>query len=56
MRVYVEYSAPVLVEVDLEDESVLAVRVDDEQVDGPKAAISWKGALSRRAPHHGPSQ
>ncbi len=45
MRVYVEYSAPVLVEVDLEDESVLAVRVDDEQVDGPKAATSSEGAI-----------
>ncbi len=43
MRVYVEYSVPVLVEVDLDDESVLAVRADDEQVDGPKAAISLEG-------------
>ena len=44
MRVYVEYRVPVLVEVDLDNESILAVRVDDEQVDRPKAATSSEGA------------
>ncbi len=44
MRVYVEYSVPVLVEVDLDDDqAVLAVMVDDEQVVGPTTVIALEG-------------
>ena len=43
MRVYVEYSVPVLVEVDLDDEAVVSVRVDDEQVEEPMAVTPLEG-------------
>lgn len=43
MRVYVEYSVPVLVEVDLDDQAVVAVRVDDEQVVGPTTVTTLEG-------------
>ncbi len=35
VHVYVEYKVPVLVEVDLDREAIVAVYVDDEQVEGP---------------------
>lgn len=50
MRVHVEYSVPVLVEVDLDDETVVAVTVDDEQVEGPTTVIALEGgSVSARA-------
>ena len=50
MRVYVEYSVPVFVEVDFSDQAVVAVRVDDEQVEGPTTVIALEGgSLSARA-------
>jgi hypothetical protein len=39
VRVYVEYQVPVLVEVDLDEGEVVAVCVEDEQVDGPRGVI-----------------
>lgn len=40
MRVYVQYSVPVLVEVDLDDNEIVAVLVEDEQVEGPTDVIA----------------
>lgn len=47
MRVYVEYQVAVLVEVDLDEDEVVGVRVDDEQVEGPIGVIAVEpGGLS----------
>ena len=43
MRAFVEYNVPVLVEIDLDEEAVVAVRVDDEHVDGPRAVMDSDG-------------
>lgn len=54
MRAYVEYRVPVLVEVDLDEDAVIAVTVDDEQVEGPTTVFGADGtslpaAIARRA-------
>jgi aspartyl aminopeptidase len=50
MRVHVEYSVPVLVEVDLDDETVVAVTVDDEEVEGSTTVVGLEGgSVSARA-------
>lgn len=49
MRVYVEYQVPVLVEVDLDEEQVVAVVVDDEQVAGLSGVIALAYGLSPAA-------
>ncbi len=46
MRVYVEYLVPLLVEVDLDEDAVVAVVVDDEQVEGPGGVIAVTLGLS----------
>ena len=43
MRAYVQYNVPVLVEIDLDEEAVVAVRVDDEHVDGQRAVMDSDG-------------
>jgi hypothetical protein len=43
MRAYVEYNVPVLVEIDLDGDAVVAVRVDDEQVHGPTTVMAFGG-------------
>lgn len=40
MPIYVEYKVRVLVEVDLDDDTIVGVYVDDEQVDGPFAILA----------------
>lgn len=46
MLVYVEYQVPVFVEVDLDRNAVVAVVVDDEQVEGPTGVIAGMPGLS----------
>lgn len=43
MRAYVEFNVPVLVEIDLDEDVVVAVRVDDEHVDGPTTVVNSDG-------------
>lgn len=43
MRALVEYNVQVLVEIDLDEEVIVGVRVDDERVDGPTAATDRAG-------------
>ena len=45
MRAYVEYNVPVLVEIDLDGDAVVAVRVDDEQIDGPTTVMASDGRV-----------
>jgi hypothetical protein len=47
MSVYVEYKFPVLVEVDLDDETIGGVWVDDEQVEGPPTSLHRSPAACR---------
>lgn len=42
-RAYVEYNVRVLVEIDLDEDAVVAVRVDDEQVEGPRTVMDSDG-------------
>jgi hypothetical protein len=49
VRVYVQYKVHVLVEVDLDDEEVVAVLVDDEQLEGPADVIAVDADVSALA-------
>ncbi|MGQ0615760.1 MAG: hypothetical protein ACT4PW_02020 [Acidimicrobiia bacterium] len=40
MPFYVEYTVPILVEIDLDEEAVVGVYVDDEHVEGPTDVVA----------------
>ncbi len=40
MRLFVDYTVPVLVEVDVERGTIMFVRVDDESVEGPSGVVA----------------